>query len=276
MSGIWGVSRSSRGLFSGCIWRPRTTIRFLVPRWRFPDPLRFGSAAPTRITRTSENSSGKLPSVSSVSWETSWNWKRTWGTAWRKGRAVGQTPVLPPEEADPLSERAEHIEQGVKELLAQIGRTLQQVARDPLSGFDAFTDLNTLRSNLSYLRREMIPRARRTLEKRAPGLEATSPEGEDQGSLLQKFQQAQKEITAELERMALLADDIGKRSGIRDLANIGERLAQAQNQLLDAFDQALREGSLQAREALSEALKKVEELLQELARGFQNLSCPAP
>ncbi len=190
--------------------------------------------------------------------------------------AAGQTPVLPPEEADQFSERAEHIEQGVKELLAQIGRTLQQVARDPLSGFNAFTDLNTLRSNLSYLRREMIPRARRTLEKRVPGLEAASPKGEDQRSLLQKFQQAQKEVTAELERMALLADDIGKRSGIQDLANIGERLAQAQNQLLDAFDQALREGSLQAREALSEALKKVEELLQELARGFQNLPIQLP
>ena len=100
--------------------------------------------------------------------------------------AAGQTPVLPPEEADQFSERAEHIEQGVKELLAQIGRTLQQVARDPLSGFNAFTDLNTLRSNLSYLRREMIPRARRTLEKRVPGLEAASPKGEDQRSLLQK------------------------------------------------------------------------------------------
>ena len=198
------------------------------------------------------------------------------GDRLEKEEAAGQTPVLPPEEADPLSERAEHIEQGVKGLLDQISQTLQQVARDPLSGFDAFTDLNTLRSNLSYLRREMIPRARRTLEKRVPGLEATSPEGEDQGSLLQKFQQAQKEITAELERMALLADDIGKRSGIRDLANIGERLAQAQNQLLDAFDQALREGSLQAREALSEALKKVEELLQELARGFQNLPIQLP
>ncbi|MFQ5694041.1 MAG: hypothetical protein ACE5IM_13490, partial [Nitrospinota bacterium] len=171
-------------------------------------------------------------------------------------------------DADDLDRKAKDIEEAVQGLIARIDRALSRVARDPRSGFDSFADLNALRGNLSYLQREMMPRARRPLEGARQGAN-DPPDG------LRRFQAAQREITRELERMAVFADDIGKRGRLRDLANLGRRLSEAQNRLLDALDRA-KPGDTEAERALREALKKVQELLNKMARALRNLPTQLP
>ncbi|MBI2880093.1 MAG: DUF4175 family protein [Candidatus Tectomicrobia bacterium] len=195
-------------------------------------------------------------------------------------------------DAQALRQKAEKVEETVRNLVRQIDQTLSRVGRDPRSGFDAFADMSALRSNLSYLQREMMPQARKPLEDvggpedraGAPG-EGPSPQ-EPQGAFepgrpgrgmeaLRRFQGGQKEVTREMERMAVFADDIGKRGRLRDLANLGEHLARAQNRMLDAFDRA-KTGDSEAQRALREALDKVRDLLSKLSQALQSLPVQLP
>ncbi|MFQ5913054.1 MAG: DUF4175 family protein [Nitrospinota bacterium] len=210
-----------------------------------------------------------------------------------RGQPAQETPRYTREDADALRQSALQVEEKVRELISQIDRALSRVARDRRSGYDSFADLNALRSNLSYLQREMMPQARRPLESwleaqdQEPG--SSNPESlpgappnprgtqskDSEFRAHARFQKSQKEVTRELERMAVFSDDIGKRGQLRDLANLGRRLANAQNRLLDAFDRA-KQGDKAGQQALREALAKLRDLLNKLAQGLRNLPVQLP
>ncbi|MEE8110238.1 MAG: DUF4175 family protein [bacterium] len=197
-------------------------------------------------------------------------------------------PNFTGEDAEAFRRRSMKMEETVRNLMAQIDRALSHVARDPRSGFDSFTDLRAMRSNLAYLQRELMPKGRKPLEDQ--GQSANAPDRPRQGApsasrearppgpsqdALRRFRGLQKEITRELERMAVFADDIGKRGRLRDLANLGRRLANAQNRFLDALDRAKKDDSASMR-ALREALAKLQELMNKLAQGLRNLPIQLP
>ncbi len=184
-------------------------------------------------------------------------------------RSAGADPPFTREDANRLRRRADRMEEGVRDLIARIDRTLGRVARDRRSGYDSFTDLNALRSNLFYLQREMMPRARKPLDE-AKGFRSRPGDGS-----LRRFKDLQKDVTRELERMSVFADDIGKRGQLRDVARLARRLAGAQNRMLDAFDRA-KAGDPAARKALQETLAKLQDLLNKLTRSLKNLPTQLP
>ena len=197
-------------------------------------------------------------------------------------RSAGADPPFTREDANRLRRRTDRMEEGVRELIAQIDRTLSRVARDRRSGYDSFADLNALRSNLFYLHREMMPRARKPLDE-AKGFRSRPGEprpgqtraGTSPQEALRRFKDLQKDVTRELERMSVFADDIGKRGQLRDVARLARRLAGAQNRMLDAFDRA-KAGDPAARKALQEALAKLQDLLNKLTRSLRNLPTQLP
>ncbi|MDP6484818.1 MAG: hypothetical protein QGH70_13385, partial [Nitrospinota bacterium] len=205
-------------------------------------------------------------------------------------RSADANPPFTREDANGLRRRTDRMEEGVRELIAQIDRTLGRVARDRRSGYDSFADLNALRSNLFYLQREMMPRARRPLDEakgfrdrpgdgspNRPGAPRTGETrtGVSPQDALRRFKDLQKDVTRELERMSVFADDIGKRGRLRDLARLGRRLAAAQNRMLDAFDRT-KAGDPAAQKALREALARLQDLLNKLTRGLRNLPAQLP
>ncbi len=205
-------------------------------------------------------------------------------------RSADANPPFTREDANGLRRRTDRMEEGVRELIAQIDRTLGRVARDRRSGYDSFADLNALRGNLFYLQREMMPRARRPLDEakgfrdrpgdgspNRPGAPRTGETrtGVSPQDALRRFHDLQKDVTRELERMSVFADDIGKRGRLRDLARLGRRLAAAQNRMLDAFDRT-KAGDPAAQKALREALARLQDLLNKLTRGLRNLPAQLP
>ena len=205
-------------------------------------------------------------------------------------RSADANPPFTREDANGLRRRTDRMEEGVRELIAQIDRTLGRVARDRRSGYDSFADLNALRGNLFYLQREMMPRARRPLDEakgfrdrpgdgspNRPGAPRTGETrtGVSPQDALRRFKDLQKDVTRELERMSVFADDIGKRGRLRDLARLGRRLAAAQNRMLDAFDRT-KAGDPAAQKALREALARLQDLLNKLTRGLRNLPAQLP
>ena len=206
----------------------------------------------------------------------------------RRENSAKMRPTFSMEDRRALSRTSERIEEDIRNLISEIDRVMSRTARDQQSGYDSFADLNALRSNLFYLQREMMPQARKPLEgatspliqsgtEPSPPARGSSPSAEENRRVesLERFRDAQKNVTRELERMAVFADDIGKRSQMRDLARLGRQLASAQNRMLDAFDRA-KDGDPAARKALEETLAKLQDLLNKLSQGLRNLPLQLP
>ncbi len=206
----------------------------------------------------------------------------------RREDSAKTRPPTSMEDRHALRQTSERIEEDVRSLISEIDRVMSRTARDRQSGYDSFADLNALRSNLFYLQREMMPQARKPIEggngpSTQPGTEPSPPargssppaEKNRRAESLERFRDAQRNVTREIERMAVFADDIGKRSQIRDLARLGRQLASAQNRMLDAFDRA-KDGDPAARKALEETLAKLRDLLNKLSQRLRNLPVQLP
>lgn len=145
-------------------------------------------------------------------------------------------------------ELRQRFEQNLADSLKRTEEIMRRTEKDRMSDFATWSDLEALRRNLEYTQNELLRR-----QEQAVGMEDRL--------------KAHDEIAAELERMSMLSEDIGKRMQAQDLASRAQDLARSQERLMDSLDK-LQSGD----KNLDAIMKQISELAKTLAEMQQSLS----
>jgi hypothetical protein len=152
--------------------------------------------------------------------------------------------AAPPEARE--SERG--IEQRLARTLEKLDALLQRAEKERAADLATYSDLEALRRNLRYARDELLPR------------QAAAPFPEERGRV-------GDEIATELERMALLSEEIKRRLDAEQLSASARDVMRSQERLLEAMEK-LRSGDRN----LDAVLKEISELAKLLSSMQQALS----
>jgi len=142
--------------------------------------------------------------------------------------------------------------------LGDISKSIEELMKrsekDRLTDFATYSDLEALRRNLDYTKNELLQR-----EAQARGEEK---------------EKARDDVSSELERMSLLAEDIGKRLKAEEVANSARDLMKGQERLMDALEK-LRSGDKNLDEVLKQ-LSQMANLLNSLQRSLSQMASQLP
>jgi hypothetical protein len=198
------------------------------------------------------------------------------------------SPHLPAAKA--LEARQAELQEQAQALVAQLDQMLQMLEQDYLSDYTRYEDTRTLRENLNFTQDTLMREAQRHLappsrQAQPPLPSAHSPqrpERQPPADSMPSVDQAlakQEAAQSELERMALFAQDIGKRAKMRDLDNLAQRMARTQKNLLDALtelDKLGKDMDAATREALERELNELEKAMQALMEALSKLPSELP
>jgi hypothetical protein len=194
-----------------------------------------------------------------------------------------------PAATEPLAERQAELQQQAQDLVSQLDQMMQTLEKDYLSDYTRYEDTRTLRDNLNFTQDTLMGGARRQLSppsnppqppraQRTPQPPARQQPENSEAALDQALAK-QEAAQTELERMSLFAQDIGKRSKMRDLENLAQRMARTQKNLLDALtdlDKLGKEMDTATREALQRELNELEKAMQALMEALSKLPSELP
>lgn len=143
---------------------------------------------------------------------------------------------------------AKQFEQNLAAALKQIEDVMRRAEKDRFSDFATWSDLEALKRNLEFTKDELLKK-------------------QGQASSTEEKMRAHDEISAELERMSLLSDEIGKRLKAQELASAAQDLTRSQERLMDSLEK-LQSGD----KNLDSILKQISELSKLLASLQQAVS----
>ena len=195
-----------------------------------------------------------------------------------------------PTAAQELAARQAELQQQAQDLVSQLDQMLQLLERDYLSDYTRYEDTRTLRENLNFTQDTLMGDARRQLsppsgQPQSPSTSSRSPQRlepqppETNAPALDRALTKQEAAQSELERMALFAQDIGKRAKMRDVENLAQRMARTQKNLLDALtdlEKLGKEMDAATREALERELNELEKAMQALMEALSKLPSQLP
>jgi hypothetical protein len=208
----------------------------------------------------------------------------------RTADVTAQAGAHDPAATQELAARQAELQQQAQDLVSQLDQMLQMLGKDYLSDYTRYEDTRTLRENLDFTQDTLMGDARRQLSPppnrpqpptpspRNPQQSAPQPSENSAPSLDQALAK-QEAAQSELERMALFAQDIGKRSKMRDLENVAQRMARTQKNLLDALtdlDKLGKEMDAATRDALERELNELEKAMQALMEALSKLPSELP
>ncbi|MCX8116596.1 MAG: DUF4175 domain-containing protein [Desulfobacterota bacterium] len=144
--------------------------------------------------------------------------------------------------ADQLEEARdrEGLKRGVEEILDRVERQLEGVRENPQS-----YDLEALKRNLSSLRERIL-------------------------------EESKEKVTQEMERLALLSEEMARRSRMRDLEALAKEVRNRQSRLLDLLQSLKERSSKEGFEAAMRELKRIEELLRSVMETLGKLASGLP
>lgn len=194
--------------------------------------------------------------------------------------------------AQELAERQANLQHQAQDLVSQLDQMLEMMETDYLSDYTRYEDTHTLREHLDFTQETFMGGAQRQLAPQSPtpaGQMPRSPQRQDAPQSPPQadadppaFDQAlaqQEAAQSELERLALLAQDIGKRAKMRDLENLAQRMARSQRNLLDTLSELEnlgREMDDATREALARELEQLEQAMHALMEALSQLPSELP
>jgi hypothetical protein len=195
-----------------------------------------------------------------------------------------------PAAAQELEARQAELQQQAQDLVSQLDQMLQMLEQDYLSDYTRYEDTRTLRENLNFTQDTLMGGARRQLSPQSSQPQSPPPasrssqrpgrqQPEDRQPSVDQALAKQEAAQSELERMALLAQDIGKRAKMRDVENLAQRMARTQKNLLDALtdlDKLGKELDAATREALERELNELEKAMQALMEALSRLPSELP
>jgi soluble cytochrome b562 len=159
-----------------------------------------------------------------------------------------ESPQPGDKNAPPSNDSDQKLEKNLADALKRTEAVMQRAEKDRMSDFATWTDLDALKRNLQFTKDELLQRQQQARS--------------DDDKL-----RARDEIAAELERMSLLSEDIGKRLKAQEVASTAQDLARSQERLMDALDK-LQSGD----KNLEAIMKQISELAKTLASLQQALS----
>ncbi len=195
-----------------------------------------------------------------------------------------------PSTAQEIEARQADLQQQAQALVSQLDQMLQMLEQDYLSDYTRYEDTQTLRQNLNFTQETLMGEARRQLSPPSnPTPSATPPmrspqqtgrqQPEAPAASMAQAMAKQEAAQSELERMAMFAQDIGKRAKMRDVENLAQRMTRTQKDLLDALtdlDKLGKEMDAKTREALERELNELEKAMQGLMEALSKLPSELP
>lgn len=147
----------------------------------------------------------------------------------------------------PEAAHDKNFENKLGEMVKSIEDVMQRTEKDRLTDFATWSDLEALKRNLEFTKNDLLKR-----------------EAEAAGEEKEKLRD---DISTELERMALLSEEIGKRMKAEELANSARDLMKSQERLMESLER-LRSGD----KNLDAVLKQLSEMAKQLSALQQALS----
>ena len=154
----------------------------------------------------------------------------------------------PPNEKAAPQEADKKFEQNLADAVKRAEELMRQTEKDRMSDYATWSDLEALKRNLEFTQNELLKKQE----------QAADPD---------ERLKAHDDIAAELERMSLLSEDIGKRMKAQALASTAQDLARNQERLMDSLEK-LQSGD----KNLDAIMKQINELAKSLASLQQALS----
>ena len=142
----------------------------------------------------------------------------------------------------------EKLEKSLADALKRTEEVMRRSEKDRMSDFATWSDLDALKRNLEFTKDDLLRR-------------------HEQATTAEDQLRTRDDISAELERMSLLSEDIGKRLKAQEAASSAQDLARSQERLMDALDK-LQSGD----KNLDAILKQISELAKSLASLQQALA----
>jgi len=140
------------------------------------------------------------------------------------------------------------MEQGLREMMKRVEEVMERSEKDRLSDFSTWSDLEALKRNLEFTKEELLKQ------------KGQSPSAEERAKL-------DDQISSELERMSLLAEEINKRLKAQEMAAAARDLLKSQERLLDSLER-MKSGD----KNLDAIMKEISQLASLLNSLQQNLS----
>jgi soluble cytochrome b562 len=154
----------------------------------------------------------------------------------------GEKPTAPSKETD------QKFEQNLTDALKRTEEIMRRTEKDRMSDFATWSDLEALKRNLEFTKDDLLRK-------------------QEQATTSDERMKARDDISAELERMSLLSEDIGKRLKAQELASTAQDLARSQERLMDALDKMQSDDK-----NLDAIMKQISEMAKNLASLQQALS----
>ena len=159
-----------------------------------------------------------------------------------------ETP-LPNEKAPaPAKESEQRFEQNLADALKRTEEIMRRTEKDRMSDFATWSDLDALKRNLEFTKDELLKK-------------------QEQAASSEEKMKSRDEIAAELERMSLLSEDIGKRMKAQEVASTAQDLARSQERLMESLEK-LQSGD----KNLDAIMKQIADLAKTLSSLQQALS----
>jgi len=158
-----------------------------------------------------------------------------------------EKPAGEKQAAAPEAAQDKNFENKLGEMVKSIEDVMQRTEKDRLTDFATWSDLEALKRNLEFTKNDLLKR-----QEQASGEEK---------------ERLRDDISTELERMALLSEEIGKRMKAEELANSARDLMKSQERLMESLDK-LRSGD----KNLDAVLKQLSEMAKQLSALQQALS----
>src|SRR5262245_21008855 len=159
-----------------------------------------------------------------------------------------ETPQPGEKPTAPARELEQRFEQNLADAVKQTEELLRRTEKDRMSDFATWQDLDALKRNMEFTRDDLLRRQEKA---------ATDDE---------KLR-VRDDISSELERMAMLSEDIGKRMKAQEMASKAQDLARSQERLMESLDK-LQSGD----KNLDAIMKQIADLAKTLADLQQALS----
>jgi hypothetical protein len=158
----------------------------------------------------------------------------------------------PPAGAPDLEKK---FEQNLADALKRTEEVMARTEKDRMSDFATWTDLQALKRNLEFTKDDLLRK-------------------QEQAASDNDKLKANDAIAAELERMSLLSEDIGKRMKAQELASTAQDLARTQERLMDSLDK-LQTGDKNL-DAIMKQISELSKTLDALQRAVSQLAQQMP
>ncbi|MEK7379320.1 MAG: DUF4175 family protein, partial [Candidatus Binatota bacterium] len=162
---------------------------------------------------------------------------------------VAKEPLRPQESGE------RDLEQRLGEMLKRVEEVMERSEKDRLSDFATWADLEALKRNLQFTKEGLLRQ-------------------KEQASYLEEKTKLDDEISSELERMSLLAEDISKRLKAQEMASTAQELMKSQERLLDSLDR-LKSGDKNL-DAILKEISQLANLLGALQQGLSQFASRLP